>query len=89
MAGSDLLRQLQGSALTTAEIHYFLPDYPSLLQLFIWQDYDEAPDFPGLRLFLEYWQQRIEGTLHSVRIAHRRGLGPAHWRSFDDIADFR
>lgn len=61
MAGSDLLKQLQGSALTTAEIHYLLPDYPSLLQLFIWQDYDEAPDFPALHLFLGHWHREIEG----------------------------
>lgn len=85
MAGSDLLKQLQGSALTTAEIHYFLPDYPSLLQLFIWQDYDEAPDFPALRLFLGHWQRQIDGILHSVRVAHRRDVGPPRWRNLDAI----
>lgn len=82
MASNDLLKQLQGCALTTAEIHYFLPDYPSLLQLFIWQEYDEAPDFPALRIFLDHWNREIDGTLHSVRIAHRRDLGPPRWRSF-------
>ena len=71
--------------MTTAEIHYFLPDYPSLLQLFIWQDYDEAPDFPALRLFLDRWHQEIEETLRSVRVAHRRDVGPAHWQKFDAI----
>ena len=85
MAGSDLVRQLAGCELTTAEIHYFLPDYPSLLQLFIWQDYDEAPDFPALRLFLDHWHAEIEGTLHSVRVAHRRGLGPAEWHPVDAV----
>jgi len=85
MAGSDLLKQLHGSALTTAEIHYFLPDYPSLLQLFIWQEYDEAPAFPALRLFLDHWRREIDGTLHSVRVAHRRDVGPARWQSLDAI----
>ncbi|MBV1690370.1 usg protein [Novosphingobium sp. G106] len=85
MAGSDLLKQLQGSALTTAEIHYFLPDYPSLLQLFIWQDYDEAPDFPALHLFLGHWHREIDGILHSVRVAHRRDVGPPRWRNLDAI----
>lgn len=85
MAGSDLLKQLRGGALTTAEIHYFLPDYPSLLQLFIWQEYDEAPDFPALRRFLDHWHREIDGALHSVRIAHRRQLGPVHWRTVDAI----
>lgn len=85
MGGSDLLKQLRGSALTTAEIRYFLPDYPSLLQLFVWQDYDEAPEFPALRLFLDHWQREIEGALHSVLVAHRRDVGPPRWRRFDAI----
>lgn len=41
--------QMQGFGLTTAEIHYRLPDYRDLLQLFIWQEYDIAPDFPTLK----------------------------------------
>lgn len=83
MPGSDLLRQLQGCALTTAEIHYYMPDYPSLLQLFIWQEYDEAPDFPALRLFLDYWRRDIDAVLHGVRIAHQRLVQPAEWRAVD------
>jgi uncharacterized protein Usg len=85
MPGDDLLRQLHGSALTTAEIHYYLPDHPSLLQLFIWQDYDEAPEFPALRMFLDHWRGHIDATLHSVRVAHRRRIGPADWRSFEGV----
>ena len=38
--------QMEGYGLTTAEIHYHLPDHPSLLQLYVWQDYDLAPEFP-------------------------------------------
>ncbi|MGH6952670.1 MAG: usg protein [Alphaproteobacteria bacterium] len=55
--------------LTTAEILYHLPDYPRLLQTFVWQDYDAAPDYPVLRGFLEFWKRSIEGRLHSVRVA--------------------
>lgn len=85
MAGSDLWKQLNGSALTTAEIHYFLPDFPGLLQLYVWQDYDEAPNFPALRLFLDYWRREIAGSLHTVRVAHRRDIGPPRWESFEAI----
>src|SRR5690606_7088039 len=43
--------QMEGYGLTTAEIHYHLPDHPSLLQVFVWQEYDLAPKFPELRGF--------------------------------------
>ena len=39
----DFELQLKGYGLTTAEIHYHMPDHPSLLQLYIWQEYDLAP----------------------------------------------
>lgn len=88
MTDPAFVAQLQGCELTTAEIHYYMPDHPSLLQLFIWQEYDEAPDFPALCLFLDYWRREIDAPLHSVRVTHRRRrLGPPDWRSFDEIIE--
>ena len=55
MPHTTLLRELEGFSLTTAEILYRLPDYPRLLQSYIWQDYDVAPEFPKLVDFLDYW----------------------------------
>lgn len=73
-----------GRRLTTAEILYHLPDHPALLQTFVWQHVDVAPEYPRLRAFLDYWRENIEGRLHSVRIA----AGPA--RSFRHAAaEFR
>ncbi|MFC3592721.1 usg protein [Novosphingobium piscinae] len=77
--------QLQGYGLSTAEISYYMPDYPSLLQVFIWQFYDEAPHFPELRKFLDHWRREVEAVLHSVRLAHARLLGPREWRSVNGI----
>ena len=77
--------QLDGYGLTTAEIHYYRPDAPSLLQLFVWQEYDLAPDFPVLFGFLDHWRCEIEASLHSVRIAHGRLIRPAEWRAIDGI----
>lgn len=82
-ASREFLLQLQGYGLTTAEIHYHLPDHPAFLQLYVWQDYDTAPDFPTLHGFLDYWQRELEGALHSVRVAHRRLIRPAEWRAVD------
>jgi uncharacterized protein Usg len=60
---------LLNQRLTTAEILYHLPDHPALLQSFIWQHMDVAPDYPRLREFLDYWEDNIEGRLHSVTVA--------------------
>lgn len=72
----DFIRQLAGYGLTTAEILYRFPDHPQLLQTYIWQDYDIAPDFPILIKFLTFWQQRLEGPLYSVRVGHSRLIRP-------------
>ena len=66
---SNLQQQLRGYRLTTAEILYRLPDHPVMLQSFIWQDLDLAPQFPMLRKFLCFWQKTLDGKLHSVRVA--------------------
>jgi len=44
---------------TTAEIIYHLPDYPHVLQSFVWQNLDLAPTFPALRRFLAFWQRNL------------------------------
>ena len=72
--------QLQGFSLTTAEILYRLPDYPRLLQSYIWQDYDVAPEFPKLVDFLEYWAANLEGPLYRVRVSHRQLIAPQEFR---------
>jgi len=64
-----LTRQLQGYRLTTAEILYHLPDHPDLLQSYIWQEYDLFPDFPVLCHFLEFWEENLDGPLHSVALS--------------------
>jgi len=85
LVSEDFLARLNGYGLTTAEIHYRIPDHPTLLQLFVWQEYDVAPLFPGLKSFLEYWQHELEGALHSVRVAHNHLVKPAEWKAVDGV----
>ncbi|MEM1140231.1 MAG: Usg family protein [Pseudomonadota bacterium] len=77
MANTDLSRQLDGYRLTTAEILYHLPDHPTLLQSYIWQDLDLAPKFPVLKGFLGFWEDNLEGRLHSVRVGSGALIAPA------------
>ena len=76
----NLYRQLNGYRLTTAEILYHMPDHPALLQSFVWQQLDIAPDFPVLRKFLDFWTRNIEGRLHSVQVAQAPLISPARLR---------
>ena len=39
-----------------------------------------APDFPVLHDFLTFWQTKLDGPLHSVRVAHARLIRPAELR---------
>jgi uncharacterized protein Usg len=79
---SNLLRQLQGYCLVTAEIIYHLPDYPKLLQSYIWQEYDKLPDFPTLQRFLMFWEKNLEGKVHSITVTHSELIKPVEFHVY-------
>lgn len=54
--------------LTTALILYHIPDYPKLLQSYIWQEIDILPDFPVLKKFVEFWELNLDGKIHSLKV---------------------
>ena len=74
-APTSLELQLRGYQMTIAEILYYLPDHPSLLQSFTWQRLDLAPRFPELRNFLNFWESNIDGKLHTVEVAGNPTIG--------------
>ncbi len=77
--------QMRGWRLTTAEILYHLPDHPSLVQSYVWQELDKLPDFPQLRRFLAFWERRLEGKLHSVTVASRGLVSPAEVSAIREV----
>ena len=76
----SLALQLKEYRLTTARIYYHMPDLPGVLQTYVWQELDVAPEFPELRKFLNFWQGSLEGKLHSVKVASAKVIQPAKWR---------
>lgn len=76
----DLRRQLDGWRLTTAQVLYYMPDHPALLQSFTWQTLDLAPRFPRIRQFLDYWKREIEAVIHSVEVGSCDQVAPAKVR---------
>ena len=75
-----LALQLKDYRLTTAEILYHLPDHPVLLQTFVWQDLDLAPEYPELHKFLDFWNRELDGKVHSVRVAAAKLVQPPRYR---------
>jgi uncharacterized protein Usg len=87
MGQGDFAAQLKGFSLTTAEILYRMPDHPSLLQSYIWQEYDLHPLFPKLKGVLNFWSENLEGALYRIRVTHKALIHP---REYDFVAsEFR
>jgi uncharacterized protein Usg len=85
VASEDFRKQVLGYGLTTAHILYRMPDHRSLLQTYVWQNYDLFPKFPALQDFLAFWQEKLDGPLYSVTVAHSRLIKPAELRAIDGI----
>jgi uncharacterized protein Usg len=82
---SDFQARLSGATLLTAEVLYYLPDHPSVLQSFSWQTMDMAPTFPRLAKFLDHWRREIEAIVHSVTICHQHEIAPRRFRTIDEV----
>lgn len=82
---TDFEQKLRGGSLLTAEILYYRPDHPSLLQSFYWQTIDTAPRFPQLIAFLDHWRRDVRAMIHSIRVAHSDWSGPTAFRSIDTL----
>jgi uncharacterized protein Usg len=76
----DFQAQLGGKRLTTAEVLFYMPDHPALLQSFLWQTLDEAPDFPRIQRFLLFWRREIDAVIHSVQISSVQEITPGRLR---------
>ena len=56
-----------------------------MLQSFIWQELDIAPEFPILQRFIGFWHREIEGRLHSVRVGAVSIVSPGEWRHVSQL----
>jgi uncharacterized protein Usg len=85
VVSDDFRKQVLGYGLTTAQILYRMPDHKSLLQTYVWQNYDLFPKFPALQDFLAFWQEKLDGPLYSVTVAHSKLIKPAELRAVDGV----
>lgn len=82
---TDFERRMNGATLLTAEVLYYMPDHPKLLQTFLWQTLDEAPRFPRLADFLDHWRREVDAVIHSIRVATGEPLSPPAMRHVDAL----
>jgi uncharacterized protein Usg len=75
----NFVAQLNNYRITTAEILYWMPDHRHVLQSFVWQNLDLAPQFPALTRFLDFWQRNLDGKLHRIRVANAGLIKPAEF----------
>lgn len=78
-------RRLRGERLTTAEVLFYMPDHPGLIQRFTWQTLDLAPGYPRVHRFLEFWRRDIEAVIHSVNISAAGDVSPARVRIAGEV----
>lgn len=83
MTSNELSLRLQGWRLATAEVLYYMPDHPALLQSFVWQTLDLAPAYPRIHRFLDFWRREIDAVIHSVRLASGETIAPSRYTAAD------
>ena len=66
----------------SVQVIYYIPDFPHIVNEFMWQTDDQRPDFPRIDRFLNYWDRYIDGPIkevyiydhdkHNVRVVDRK-----------------
>ena len=77
-----LILNLQRKTLITLDIFYYLPDYTSIIQEFLWQTEDTAPDYSKMHRFLRFWKDNIDAVISEVLF---RESSYPEWKKVDSI----
>ena len=79
----DFRKQVEGYGLTTAHILYRRPDHAGCCNPTSGRPTICFPKFPELQKFLAFWQEKLEGPLHSVQVAHCKLIKPAELKAIN------
>ena len=52
----------------SVQVVYYIPDYLSVVNEFIWQTEDQVPEYPRITEFLDYWDKNIDGPIKEAYI---------------------
>ena len=88
MTASPTELMLKGYGLTTAEMIYRMPDHTHVLNTFLWQEYDLAPDYPHLfRVYRILARRRSTGRC--IRCGFRTASGCRRATGGNVVGEFR
>ena len=72
--------------LTLIQVYYYMPDYPSVLNEFVWQTIDLYPRFPRMQRFLSYWSENIDARINEIYLNYTDPVyGPNYYRNVTHI----
>ena len=61
---------IKKTKLVTTNVYYYIPDYPGLVNMFLFQCEDYVPDIPKINKFLKYWKDNNLAVIKEIIIAH-------------------
>lgn len=56
-------------ALITIDVFYYLPDYPLLIEEFMWQVEDIIPEIKRVKKFILFWERNIDADIQEIMLA--------------------
>lgn len=74
-------------SIATVNIIYYLPDYSSVLNEFIWQTSDIPPEFFRVHKFLNYWRLNIDAVIKEVQLSYTDPFYPGKIRHIDNLLE--
>jgi uncharacterized protein Usg len=78
-----------GETLVNVTVLYYMPDYRSILNEFIWQTMDVYPRCPRVDRFIQFWEAEIEAKIKEVQICSALGFDPLRYRAVDYMNEIR
>lgn len=66
----------RGYRMTSAEIQVEHPNAPGVMRTMVWQDLDQAPDYPVLTAFLDDWVKTRDERVVAIRVVTVQDLTP-------------
>lgn len=57
---------IKRKTLVTLDIFYYMPDHSSIINEFVWQTEDFAPDYQRVQRFLHHWHRNVQAVIQEV-----------------------
>jgi uncharacterized protein Usg len=80
---TEFQQKLQGYKIVTVDIFYYMPDYQSLIQEFIWQTLDQVPQFYRVHQFLNYWHKNIDAVIKEILLSYDPEIAPTKYQNVE------